>query len=157
MGSGSLMTAHGNTAYEFGGQAHTQECDTAAHSLNRATCSVYFPGPFVHKDPEFHFPRSGQLLSVALETGVHCLGCKLCFVSRCLRFESRIDPSEAVGFLLALISYLPDAPFVVEVSKEQASLILRFSFLVPGSGARQQRKRVKKSSCVPGGGSDCSQ
>lgn len=47
----------------------------------------------------------------------------------CLRFESRIDPSEAAGFLLALISYLPDAPFIVEVSKEQASLILRLAFL----------------------------
>lgn len=114
-------------------------------------CGVYFPGPFVRKDSEFHFPRSGQLLSVALETGVHCLGCKLCFVSRCLTFESRIDPSEAVGFLLALISYLPDAPFVVAVSKAQASLIFRFSFLVPGLEAQQQRKQVKKSSCVLGG------
>lgn len=50
----------------------------------------------MHKDSEFHVLRSRQLLSVALETGVYCLGYKLCFVSRCLRFESRIDLSEAM-------------------------------------------------------------
>lgn len=58
-------------------------------------CDVHLPEPFVHKDSEFHFLRSGQVLSVALETEVHCLGYKLCFVSRCLRFEIRIDPPEA--------------------------------------------------------------
>ena len=57
-------------------------------------CGVYFPEPFIDKDSEFHFPRSNRLLSVALETGVHCSGCKLCFVSRCLRFESRTDLPE---------------------------------------------------------------
>ena len=98
MGWGSLRTAHGNTACEFGGQAHTQEHDAAALSSwqHLKPCGVYFPGPFIYKDSEFHFPRSGQLLSIALEIGVHCLVCKLCFISRCLRFESRIDPSEAV-------------------------------------------------------------
>lgn len=50
--------------------------------------------------------------------------------------------------MLALISYLPDAPLVVEVSKGQASLIFRLSFLVPGLEAQQQRKQVSKGSCV---------
>lgn len=94
----SLVCAPGDATGEFWRQQQTQECDSAAHSLTTHNLEVYssLPEPFVHQDSEFHFLRSGQLLNVALETGVYCVGCKLCFVPKCLRYESRIDLSEVM-------------------------------------------------------------
>lgn len=93
----TLVCAPGDTTGEFWRQRQTQECDSAAHSLTH-NLEVYpsLPEPFVRQDSEFPFLRSGQLLNVALETGVYYVGCKLCFVPRCLRYESRIDLSEVM-------------------------------------------------------------
>lgn len=66
------------------------------HTTHNLEVYPSLPEPFVRQDSEFHFLRSGQLLNVALETGVYCVGCKLCFVPKCLRYESRIDLSEVM-------------------------------------------------------------
>lgn len=80
-------------------------------------CSLHFPEQGT-QEYGFHFFQKSQLLTIALETGVHCCCYKLCFVSS---FKSRIDSFEAMVYT-ALISQFTRSSFS-RGSKQRGKLV----------------------------------
>ena len=115
--------------------------------LEHAAVQSLLPEPFVDKDFEFHFLRSGRLLGVALETGIHYLGCKLCFVSRCLRFESRIDPSEAMVLVTSYFQF-SRCSFSSGSKLGAKPIGFRFDLLVSRLEAQQMKQVNEELMCA---------